>query len=98
MSNQPPDASSPPDGGRPPSPWAAAADAVLADIHAQIPQVACRGLCARHDCTDDIGMGARERQRLRQAGVPMPMPIRDQARHHAAAHGAQPCRRPMRGL
>ncbi|MEV4251320.1 YkgJ family cysteine cluster protein [Streptosporangium canum] len=83
MSDQQPDASSPPDGGRPPSPWAAAA--VLADIHAQIPQVACRGLCARHDCADDIGMGARERQRLRQAGVPMP------TRHHAAAHGARPC-------
>ncbi|ACZ87573.1 hypothetical protein Sros_4732 [Streptosporangium roseum DSM 43021] len=36
MSDQQPDTSSPPDGGRPPSPWAATADAVLADIHAQI--------------------------------------------------------------
>ncbi|MFD8563105.1 YkgJ family cysteine cluster protein [Streptosporangium canum] len=49
----------------------------------------CRGLCGPVDCTDDIGMGARERQRLRQAGVVMP--AREQAKQRAAAQGQGPC-------
>ncbi|WP_285783276.1 YkgJ family cysteine cluster protein [Microbispora sp. NBRC 16548] len=71
-----------------PDPWSTAADQALAQVYSRIPEVACQGLCA-HDCTDDIGMGPRERQRLRRAGVQMPP--REQAKERAAAHGPSPC-------
>ncbi|MFI6803288.1 YkgJ family cysteine cluster protein [Streptosporangium canum] len=77
------------DGPAPVSRWAAVADAELATLYARIPQVACQGLCGPVDCTDDIGMGPRERQRLRQAGVAMP--TREQAKQRAAAQGQGPC-------
>ncbi|MFG1754937.1 YkgJ family cysteine cluster protein [Streptosporangium sandarakinum] len=69
---EPPPTGPAPQEPAPPGRWAAAADAQLAALYARIPQVACQGLCGPVDCTDDIGMGPRERQRLRQAGVVMP--------------------------
>lgn len=49
------------------SKWSEAVDAQLQELYEQVPDVHCKGLCV--DFCGPIQMGARERQRAKQAGV-----------------------------